>query len=52
MSQSTRRWIEEKVKSFRDTEHLPFSEVLSADMVKSALAAEGVKFKGMKQGRE
>ena len=44
MPQSTRRWIEEKVKSFHESEHLPFHEVLSADMVKSALAAEGVKF--------
>lgn len=45
MPQSTRRWIEEKVKSFHESEHLPFHEVLNTDMVKSALAEEGVKFK-------
>ena len=45
MPQSTRRWIEEKVKSFRESEVLPFHEILSADMVKSAVAASGIKFK-------
>jgi hypothetical protein len=47
MSQSTKRWIQEKVKSFHNCEQLSFSEVLSADMVKSALAAEGVKFRDL-----
>jgi Transposase DDE domain len=45
MPQSTRRWIEEKVKSFRESEVLPFHEILSADMVKSAVASSGIKFK-------
>jgi hypothetical protein len=45
MPQSTRRWIDEKVKSFRESEVLPFHEILSADMVKSAVAASGIKFK-------
>ena len=45
MPQSTRRWIEEKVKSVRESEALPFHEILSADMVKSAVAASGIKFK-------
>jgi hypothetical protein len=45
MSQSTRRWIEEKVKSFRESEVLPVHEILSADMVKSAVAESGIKFK-------
>jgi Transposase DDE domain len=45
MPQSTRRWISEKVKSLSEAELLPFHEILDADMVKSALAAAGVKFK-------
>ncbi len=45
MPQSTRRWILEKVRSLRDTQLLPFHEILDAEMVKSALAAERVKFK-------
>ncbi len=45
MPQSTRRWIDEKVKSFRESEVLPFHEILSADMVKSAVASSGIKFK-------
>jgi hypothetical protein len=44
MPQSTRRWISEKVKSLSEEELLPFHEILNADMVKSALAAAGVKF--------
>jgi len=40
-AQSTRRWIEEKVKSFRESEVLPFHEILSADMVKSAVRRRG-----------
>jgi hypothetical protein len=45
MPQSTRRWIFDKVRSLREAELLPFHEILNADMVKSALAAAGVKFK-------
>jgi Transposase DDE domain len=45
MPQSTRRWILDKVKSLRESELLPFHEILNADMVKSALAAERVTFK-------
>jgi hypothetical protein len=45
MPQTTRRWIEEKVKSYRESEHLPFHEVLNVDMVQSAVAATGIKFK-------
>jgi hypothetical protein len=44
MSQATRRWISEKVKSLRDSEVLPFHNHLDADMVNQALAAEGVTF--------
>jgi hypothetical protein len=42
MSQATRRWISEKVNSLGESEVLPFHDVLDADMVKRALAAEGV----------
>jgi hypothetical protein len=45
MAQSTRRWIFEKVKSLRDSELLPFHEILDAGMVDSALAAAELKFK-------
>jgi hypothetical protein len=45
MSQSTRRWISEKVKSLRESEVLPFHEILDASMVNAALAEEGVTFK-------
>ncbi len=45
MPQTTRRWILEKVKSLRESELLPFHEILGVDMVNSALAAEGVTFK-------
>ena len=44
MSQATRRWISEKVNSLRESNVLPFHEILDADMVRSALAAEGVTF--------
>jgi hypothetical protein len=44
MSQATRRWISEKVKSLRDSEILPFHEHLDADLVNRAMAAEGVTF--------
>ena len=39
MSQATRRWISEKVKSLRATNVLPFHDILDADMVRSALTA-------------
>jgi hypothetical protein len=43
MSQSTRRWISEKVKSLRESTVLPFHEILDAEMVQAALAeCEGV----------
>ena len=45
MPQTTRRWILEKVKSLQESQLLPFYEILDADMVRSALAAERVKFK-------
>ena len=44
MSQATRRWISEKVKSLRDPQILPFHEILDAGMVDRALLAEGVTF--------
>jgi hypothetical protein len=44
MSQATRRWISEKVKSLRESNVLPFHDILDAQMVKSALAEEGVTF--------
>jgi hypothetical protein len=44
MPQSTRRWISEKVKSLRESDVLPFHEVLDAKMVQTALKAEGVSF--------
>ena len=44
MSQATRRWISEKVKSLRDSQILPFHDVLDAAMVNRALRAEGVSF--------
>ena len=44
MSQATRRWISEKVQSLRDTQVLPFHDVLNVGMVNDALAAEGVMF--------
>ena len=45
MSQATRRWISEKVNSLSQSNALPFSEILDAEMVNSALAAAGVTFK-------
>jgi len=45
MPQATRRWIFEKVKSLHESDLLPFHEILNVEMVKSALKAEGVKFK-------
>jgi IS4 transposase len=44
MSQATRKWILEKVKTLRESNVLPFHDILDADMVKSALDAEGVTF--------
>lgn len=44
MSQATRRWISENVKSLRDPQILPFHDVLDAAMVDRALRAEGVPF--------
>ncbi len=44
MSQATRRWISGKVKSLRDSQILPFHDILDAGMVNHALDAEGVTF--------
>jgi Transposase DDE domain len=44
MPQATRRWITEKVKSLNESDELPFQELLDAEMVNAALAAEGVSF--------
>ncbi len=44
MSQATRRWISGKVKSLRDSQILPFHDILDAGMVNQALHAEGVTF--------
>lgn len=45
MSQSTRRWISEKVESLRESMTLPFHEILDAEMVKAALNAHNVSFR-------
>jgi Transposase DDE domain/Insertion element 4 transposase N-terminal len=42
VSQATRRWISEKVKSLRDSQLLPFHEILDAGMVDRVLRPEGV----------
>jgi Transposase DDE domain len=44
MSQATRKWILEKVKSLRESTVLPFYDILDVTMVKAALDAEGVTF--------
>jgi hypothetical protein len=44
MPRSTRRWISEKVRSLRESNVLPFHDILDADMVRSALAEEGVTY--------
>ena len=44
MSQATRRWISEKVKSLRESNVLPFHDILDVTMVKAALTEEGVTF--------
>jgi hypothetical protein len=45
MSESTRRWISEKVKSLQESTVLPFHEILDAKMVETALAQCGVTFR-------
>jgi hypothetical protein len=42
--QSTRRGICAKVKAIRESDVLPFHDILDATMVKNAVAAEGVSF--------
>jgi hypothetical protein len=42
--QTTRRWISDKVKSLRESDVLPFHDILDATMVNAALAEEGVTF--------
>ena len=44
MPQATRRWITDKVQSLRESDVLPFHDILDAGMVRSALAEEGVTF--------
>src|SRR5712672_2807073 len=44
MSQATRKWILEKVKTLRESNVLPFHDILDVKMVKAALDAEGVTF--------
>jgi hypothetical protein len=44
VSQATRRWISEQVKSLRGSNLLPFHDILDVTMVKSALTEEGVTF--------
>jgi len=42
--QSTRRWIAREVQALRESHVLPFHDILDADMVRAALAEEGVTF--------
>ena len=44
MSQATRKWISEKVQALRESNALPFHDILDAAMVKAALDAEGVAY--------
>jgi hypothetical protein len=44
VSQTTQRCISEKVKSLRESDVLPFHDILDARMVKAALDAEGATF--------
>jgi hypothetical protein len=44
VAQPTRQSISEQLNSFRESNLLPFHDVLDHDMVKDALVAEGVKF--------
>ena len=57
MPQATRRWISEKVeslsKSLSNSNALPFSDILDAEMVNAAvLAAAGVTFNAEIRGRK
>jgi hypothetical protein len=45
MPQATRQWISEQVKSLRGSTTLPFHDILDAEMVEAALAAEGVPYR-------
>jgi hypothetical protein len=45
MFQATPTRVSEKIKSTLDSDALPFHDILDAEMVDSALQAEGVKFK-------
>ena len=45
ISQSTRPWIIEKIKSFRESDVLPFHNIHDARMVKAASAKENLVFK-------
>ena len=45
MPQATRRWISEKVKAIRESNALPFHEILDAEMVDDAVKATGITFK-------
>jgi hypothetical protein len=44
LSQSTRKWILQKVQALAESNVLPFHDILDADMVRVALAQEGVTF--------
>jgi hypothetical protein len=44
MPQSTRRWITQKVQSLRESNGLPFHEILDAKTVADAVADEGLIF--------
>src|SRR6266566_3638170 len=44
MSQGTRRQVAETIDSLDKDKSLPFTEVLDAEMVREALAAEGVRY--------
>ncbi len=44
MPQSTRRWISQKVQSLRESNVLPFHDILDAQTVEAALVDEGVTF--------
>ena len=44
MSQATRKWILEKLQSLRESNVLPFHDILDVTRVQSALDAEGVTF--------
>ena len=44
MSRSTRSQVAEKVRSLDEARSLPFTEILDAQMVEDALAAEGLTY--------